>query len=89
MLNLSDILIGHPELESFDELVEIVRLVAASERFFRMDVRPPYPDTPHNGRHSRGCLRESAAALLRPLSKLARRARRGHFSHSDQKSKRI
>ena len=48
MLNLSDILIGHPELESFDELVEVVKIAAASERFFRMDVRPPYPDTPHN-----------------------------------------
>ncbi len=48
MLNLSDILIGHPELESFDELVEVVKIATASERFFRMDVRPPYPDTPHN-----------------------------------------
>ena len=48
MLNLSDILIGHPELESFDELVEVVKIAAASERFFRMDARPPYPDTPHN-----------------------------------------
>ena len=47
MLNLSDILIGHPELESFDELVEIVRLVA--QRTLLSHGRPPpYPDTPHN-----------------------------------------
>jgi hypothetical protein len=49
MLKLSDILVGHQELESFDELIPIVRSVARSgERFFRMDVKPPYPDTPEN-----------------------------------------
>lgn len=48
MLNLSEILIQNPELESFDELVEKVRLGARRERFFRMDIRPPYPDTPTN-----------------------------------------
>ena len=49
MLKLSDILVGHQELESFDELVPIVQSVARSgERFFRMDVKPPYPDTPEN-----------------------------------------
>jgi hypothetical protein len=49
MLKLSDILVGHQELESFDELLPLVQATARSgERFFRMDVKPPYPDTPEN-----------------------------------------
>jgi hypothetical protein len=49
MLKLSDILVGNQELETFDELVPIVQSAARSgERFFRMDVKPPYPDTPEN-----------------------------------------
>ena len=49
MLMLSDILIQHKELESFGELVEVIEAVARSgERFFRMDVKPPFPDTPEN-----------------------------------------
>ncbi|GAB0149937.1 sulfur relay protein DsrC [Marichromatium gracile] len=47
MLKLSDILIANQDLESFDELLPLVQTVARTgERFFRMDVRPPYPDTP-------------------------------------------
>ena len=48
MLKLSEILIGNPEMHSFDELVMAVREGARTERFFRIDVRPPYPDTPDN-----------------------------------------
>jgi len=49
MLMLSDLIIQHQELESFEELVEGVRAAArAGERFFRMDIKPPYPDTPEN-----------------------------------------
>ena len=49
MLKLSDILVGHHEVDSFNELVPLVQAVARSgERFFRMDVKPPYPDTPEN-----------------------------------------
>jgi hypothetical protein len=49
MLKVSDILLGDLELESFDELVAAVRTAAgAGERFFRMDVKPPFPDTPEN-----------------------------------------
>jgi hypothetical protein len=49
MLHLSDILIQHHELNSFEELVALVREYAKSEeRFFSMDVRPPFPDTPPN-----------------------------------------
>lgn len=47
MLCLSEILLQHHELESFDDLVAIVELKArGGELFFQMDVRPPFPDTP-------------------------------------------
>jgi len=47
MLKLSDIMIANDQIESFDELIPIIQAVAASgERFFRMDIVPPYPDTP-------------------------------------------
>ncbi|MDT8387180.1 MAG: sulfur relay protein DsrC [Thiogranum sp.] len=47
MLCLSEILLQHHELQSFDELVTVVENKArAGERFFQMDVRPPFPDTP-------------------------------------------
>lgn len=49
MLKLSDLLIAHKDIESFGELIPLVQDVARSgERFFRMDVKPPYPDTPAN-----------------------------------------
>lgn len=48
MLNLSEILIQNPDLENFDELVEVVRERAKGEIFFRMDVIPPFPDTPED-----------------------------------------
>lgn len=49
MLKLSDILVAHKELESFDELTPIIQDIARSgERFFRIDLKPPYPDTPED-----------------------------------------
>lgn len=49
MLKLSDILVVHKEIESFDQLLPLVKDVARNgERFFRMDVKPPYPDTPED-----------------------------------------
>ena len=47
MLYLSEILIEHHELEEFEELVKLVKN-QTDERFFRMDVIPPFPDTPEN-----------------------------------------
>ena len=44
MLYLSQILIEHHELENFEQLVEIIK--KTDERFFRMDIIPPFPDTP-------------------------------------------
>lgn len=47
MLKLSELLISNPELESFEDLVPLVQDVARNgERFFRMDVKPPFSDTP-------------------------------------------
>ena len=49
MLTLSDILINNDEIASFDELMVAVQKGAAGgERFFRMDVKPPFADTPEN-----------------------------------------
>jgi hypothetical protein len=47
MLKLSDILVQHKEIESFDELTPVIQDIARSgERFFQIDLKPPYPDTP-------------------------------------------
>ncbi|AFL72602.1 hypothetical protein [Thiocystis violascens] len=49
MLKLSEILVANQGIESFDELIPLVQAIARDgERFFRMDVKPPYPDTPEN-----------------------------------------
>jgi len=48
MLYLSEILIQHPELETFDQLLLTVEERAKGEMFFRIDVKPPFPDTPDN-----------------------------------------
>ena len=48
MLYLSEIMIQNPQLESFEDLVEIVRERAKGEMFFRIDVKPTYDDTPEN-----------------------------------------
>ncbi|GMQ83735.1 MAG: hypothetical protein BMS9Abin06_0474 [Gammaproteobacteria bacterium] len=49
MLCLSEILLQHHELQSFDELIGVVENKARSgELFFQMDVRPPFLDTPES-----------------------------------------
>jgi hypothetical protein len=49
VLWLSEILLQHHEIESFTELMALVREAAGrGERFLRMDVRPPFPDTPES-----------------------------------------
>jgi len=49
MLWLSEILMKHHELDSFEDLVGIVREEGQQgEMFFRMDVRPPFQDTPED-----------------------------------------
>ena len=49
MLWLSEILLQHHDIESFAELLEIVKQAARKgERFLRMDIKPSFPDTPEN-----------------------------------------
>jgi hypothetical protein len=49
MLWLSEVLLQHHELASFDDLVRVVRNGGGKgEMFFRMDVKPPFSDTPEN-----------------------------------------
>jgi len=49
MLKLSDILVSNKEVENFEQLAQAVQETARQgERFFRMDVKPPFPDTPEN-----------------------------------------
>ena len=49
MLWLSEVLLQSYELESFEQLKEEISTRArAGEMFFRMDVRPPFPDTPED-----------------------------------------
>ena len=48
MLNLSEILLQNHALEKFEELIPLVQKGARTERFFRMDIKPPFADTPEN-----------------------------------------
>jgi hypothetical protein len=49
MLKLSDILVSRKDIDDFSGLQLAVKEAAQSgERFFRMDVKPPYPDTPED-----------------------------------------
>ncbi len=47
MLWLSEVMLQNPNIESFADLKdEIKRRAGAGERFFRMDIKPPFADTP-------------------------------------------
>ena len=49
MLTLSELLISHHDLNSFEDLKELIAVrIDAGERFLRMDVRPPFADTPED-----------------------------------------
>ena len=48
MLNLSEILLRNHALVKFEELIPLVQEGAKTERFFRMDIKPPFADTPEN-----------------------------------------
>ena len=49
MLWVSELLMKHHHIESFDELVLLVKEEARrGELFLRMDIRPPFPNTPQN-----------------------------------------
>lgn len=48
MLHVSELLMQHRDIDTFEELLEVVKERAKSEIFFRMDLKPPYHDTPNN-----------------------------------------
>ncbi|MEW8657698.1 MAG: sulfur relay protein DsrC [gamma proteobacterium symbiont of Ctena orbiculata] len=48
MLYLSELMMQHPEVDNFDRLLEVVKERSKTEMFFRIDVKPPFSDTPDN-----------------------------------------
>jgi|TARA_B100000902_G_C26454636_1_gene502477 hypothetical protein len=49
MLYLSTVIIEEKDIETFDELLTIIKERAKNgEIFIRLDLKPPYPDTPKN-----------------------------------------
>ncbi len=47
MARLSDLIIYHPEVQSFEDLVKLVAKAGQDgERFLEFDVKPDYRDTP-------------------------------------------
>ena len=49
MANLSDLIIQHPEVTTFEDLKQLVIEAAkGGERFLHFDVKPDYRDTPRN-----------------------------------------
>ena len=49
MLYLSAVIIEGKDIETFDELLKVVKEKAKNgEIFIRLDLKPPYPDTPKN-----------------------------------------
>ncbi|HAY41484.1 MAG TPA: sulfur relay protein DsrC [Gammaproteobacteria bacterium] len=50
MLLLSEVMIAYTDIDSFEDLVLIINSISTSnsERFFKMDVKPDYRDTPEN-----------------------------------------
>ncbi|MET0067859.1 MAG: sulfur relay protein DsrC [Candidatus Thiodiazotropha sp.] len=38
----------HPEVENFEQLLAVVEEHSKTEIFFRIDVKPPFTDTPEN-----------------------------------------
>ena len=64
MLYLSEVMIQNPQLESFEELLTVVEDRAKTEVFFRIDVKPPFQDTPDNWED----LRTSVMALTETRS---------------------
>jgi hypothetical protein len=49
MLYLSSLLIDEKDIETFDELLEVLKVRAKDgEIFIKIDLKPPFPDTPEN-----------------------------------------
>ena len=46
MLHVSEVLMQNPDVDSFEQLVRVIRERSKTEMFFRIDVKPPFADTP-------------------------------------------
>lgn len=46
MMYLSEVLIQNVELDTFEDLLKVITQRAANEIHFKIDVKPPYLDTP-------------------------------------------
>jgi len=48
LLHVSNLLLQNKDVGTFEEFVDVVKENAKQELFFRMDLKPPFPDTPDN-----------------------------------------
>ncbi len=48
MLYLSEVMMQNPDVETFEELLEVIKERKKAEMFFRIDVKPPFSDTPND-----------------------------------------
>ena len=48
MLYLSEVLIQNPGLDSFEDMLEVIKQRAQGEIHLKIDIKPNYPDTPAN-----------------------------------------
>lgn len=49
MLNLSELIIQHPEVNSFKDLLAVLeRRAKSGEILLQFDIKPDFPDTPRN-----------------------------------------
>ena len=48
MLFLSEVMMQNPDVETFVELLAVIKERKKTEMFFRIDVKPPFSDTPEN-----------------------------------------
>ena len=47
-LHVSEVLMQNPDVDSFEQLVQVIRERSKTEMFFRIDVKPPFIDTPED-----------------------------------------
>jgi hypothetical protein len=48
MLYLSEVLMQNPQVETFEQLLAVVKKRSRSEMFFRIDVKPQFQDAPED-----------------------------------------
>lgn len=49
LVKVSDLIIGHPEVRTFEDLKQLVAASAkAGYRFLQFDIKPEFVDTPRN-----------------------------------------